>query len=425
MTFDPYTTWLHISNSHRPPNYYELVGVAIFETDADRIHEASLARIAELRKYQAGNNSELSQRLMNEVAQARLCLLDCDRRAEYDFALRRILVGEPEVSDRQSNSTNQTLWRIATAVLMITVTGVVGLVLGTSHLWTEVANDAAYISPSPDEKSDTSSIELAARAPQTPKDGQIAAAASIPAADRARPIIQDRVQGKSPEHSGATTALNRDQLVAVSRTMQRFLAHQGAHFKRVLASLSDLRTAQPAIDPPVSSLRASGAIAEWLILGPVEPEDDERKLVEKQMQSLMTMFRRRSKTPGDGQPEPRIGNGLVWGRMAATPNEPGIYVVWTTIQIGKSTRAVLEIGNAPGPATVCVDNRAPVELWTPTRQNRSAQGKPFLLEAGTHRLAAVFRVTQFASPFDVRFLDAKTGEPIPTNVDLERVTGSP
>jgi hypothetical protein len=44
--------------------------------------------MAHLRTYQLGPNSELSQRLLNEVATAKLCLLDPMRKAEYDQSLR-------------------------------------------------------------------------------------------------------------------------------------------------------------------------------------------------------------------------------------------------------------------------------------------------------------------------------------------------
>ena len=42
-----------------------------------------------IRSFQAGKNSDLSQRVLNEIATARVCLLSPQRRAAYDQELRR------------------------------------------------------------------------------------------------------------------------------------------------------------------------------------------------------------------------------------------------------------------------------------------------------------------------------------------------
>lgn len=85
---DPYRTWLGIPPEEQPPHYYRLLGIGLFESDPDVISNAADRQMAHVRALQSGRHSELSQRILNELATARLCLLDARRRAEYEAALR-------------------------------------------------------------------------------------------------------------------------------------------------------------------------------------------------------------------------------------------------------------------------------------------------------------------------------------------------
>ncbi len=89
--FDPYYKWLGIPPGEQPPNHYRLLGISLFESDHDVIEAAADQRMIHLRSFQTGQNAELSQKLLNEVAAAKLCLLRPERRASYDEALRRRL----------------------------------------------------------------------------------------------------------------------------------------------------------------------------------------------------------------------------------------------------------------------------------------------------------------------------------------------
>lgn len=86
--FDAYHKWLGIPPAEQPPDHYRLLGIQRFEADADVIDTAADGRMAILRGFQAGSRSVLSQQLLNEIAAARVCLLDADQRAEYDRRLR-------------------------------------------------------------------------------------------------------------------------------------------------------------------------------------------------------------------------------------------------------------------------------------------------------------------------------------------------
>ncbi len=88
MDFDPYATWLGIPDDHRPPNYYDLLGVAGDEPDPAAIEQAALRRMGKVRQHQIGPHSDRSQEVLSELARARLILMDPDRRAEYDATLQ-------------------------------------------------------------------------------------------------------------------------------------------------------------------------------------------------------------------------------------------------------------------------------------------------------------------------------------------------
>ena len=97
--FDAYHKWLGIPPDEQPPDHYRLLGIRRFEDDPDVIAAAADQRMVHLRTYQLGAYSELSQRLLNEVATAKVCLLNPEKKAAYDERLRQELapveVGEP------------------------------------------------------------------------------------------------------------------------------------------------------------------------------------------------------------------------------------------------------------------------------------------------------------------------------------------
>lgn len=82
--FDPYYKWLGIPPEEQPPHHYRLLAIPPFTTDPEVIENAADQRMAHLRAAQIGKRAALSQDLLNHVAQAKACLLDDARRAEYD-----------------------------------------------------------------------------------------------------------------------------------------------------------------------------------------------------------------------------------------------------------------------------------------------------------------------------------------------------
>ena len=89
--FDPYHIWLGIPPLKQPPNHYCLLGIDLFESNPLVIENAADQRMTHLRRYQSGPNSVRSQKLLNEVATAKLCLLRPDKKTAYDQCLRQDL----------------------------------------------------------------------------------------------------------------------------------------------------------------------------------------------------------------------------------------------------------------------------------------------------------------------------------------------
>jgi len=90
-TFDPYRKWLGIPPEEQPPHHYRLLGIGLFESDPDVIANAADARMVHLKTFQSGEHSQLSQRLLNEVSVAQVCLLNPAKKALYDGKLQQQL----------------------------------------------------------------------------------------------------------------------------------------------------------------------------------------------------------------------------------------------------------------------------------------------------------------------------------------------
>ena len=85
--FDPYYSWLGIPPDEQPPNHYRLLGLRLFEDNVEAIQNAADRQMAYLRTFQTGRHSSLSQKLLNEIAAARVCLSNAPKKAAYDAAL--------------------------------------------------------------------------------------------------------------------------------------------------------------------------------------------------------------------------------------------------------------------------------------------------------------------------------------------------
>ena len=90
--FDPYHRWLGIPPKDQPANHYRMLGIELFEGDPGgdprrgRAADGPRARRTNWAQY-----VELSQRILNELATAKACLLKAEDKTAYDHALRQEL----------------------------------------------------------------------------------------------------------------------------------------------------------------------------------------------------------------------------------------------------------------------------------------------------------------------------------------------
>jgi hypothetical protein len=85
--FDAYHKWLGIPKDQQPPTHYQLLGIAPTELDPEVIRGAAARQIAHVRTFQSGPHAVDCARILNELAEAKLVLLNPSRRAAYDDPL--------------------------------------------------------------------------------------------------------------------------------------------------------------------------------------------------------------------------------------------------------------------------------------------------------------------------------------------------
>ena len=89
--FDPYHKWLGIPADERPPTYYRLLGVSLFEANENAIQNGADQRIAHVRSQRSGPHAAAANQVLQELDQALECLLAPAQRSVYDTKLRQEL----------------------------------------------------------------------------------------------------------------------------------------------------------------------------------------------------------------------------------------------------------------------------------------------------------------------------------------------
>ncbi len=92
-TFDPYREWLGISAPERPPNYYALLGMDLFENDQEKISNAAMLNMAQVLQFDPGPHCQDARRIFDELEAARACLCNPQLKAAYDARLQARLSG--------------------------------------------------------------------------------------------------------------------------------------------------------------------------------------------------------------------------------------------------------------------------------------------------------------------------------------------
>ncbi|MEC9094928.1 MAG: hypothetical protein VX438_19630, partial [Planctomycetota bacterium] len=87
-SFDPYSSWLGLKTSNRPPNHYELLDLENFESNKSTLLNA-IEKQASILQMVSGEKAGFARKLLKDLGQVRDCLLDEQQKAEYDKELRR------------------------------------------------------------------------------------------------------------------------------------------------------------------------------------------------------------------------------------------------------------------------------------------------------------------------------------------------
>ena len=94
--FDPYLKWLGIREDTRPLDHYTLLGIERFEDDQDVIVSAADRQMSHVRSFQTGARGEIAQKVLNQLARARRCLMTEDKKNAYDKQLRgQLMIAKP------------------------------------------------------------------------------------------------------------------------------------------------------------------------------------------------------------------------------------------------------------------------------------------------------------------------------------------
>lgn len=89
--FDPYEKWLGIPKNKRPLTSYRLLGVEVFESDMDRIGRRAERRIELVEKQRDSKHGAIAKKVLQQLVEARECLLDPVKKEKYDRMLRQKL----------------------------------------------------------------------------------------------------------------------------------------------------------------------------------------------------------------------------------------------------------------------------------------------------------------------------------------------
>ena len=101
-----YHEWLGIPLKNEPPNYYEILGIPLFETNTNVISNGAARRISFLQTMVAGEFAELAQEIQKEAAQAKLCLMRESSRTVYQHQLmQKISASSPANKKQVAEST--------------------------------------------------------------------------------------------------------------------------------------------------------------------------------------------------------------------------------------------------------------------------------------------------------------------------------
>ncbi|HVC93698.1 MAG TPA: hypothetical protein VND64_08410 [Pirellulales bacterium] len=85
--FNPYRAWLGVMSDAQPPNHYELLGLRLLRADPTEVAEAFRRQVSRLSAYLSGEHASTAQRILSELATAKVELLTPTTKRIYDAKL--------------------------------------------------------------------------------------------------------------------------------------------------------------------------------------------------------------------------------------------------------------------------------------------------------------------------------------------------
>jgi hypothetical protein len=254
MSFDPYYDWLGIPPEEQPPHHYRLLGLSLYESNADAISNASDRLAAHLHSFQTGPRAGISQQLLYDIGQARLCLLDPQMKAGYDDRLRERLAAAtaaktdvaagPEVPDSASEASPADDAGPASAprvrksplveFIKIAAGGMAGIVLAVLVLRYVFLMDITGLLPLPAAAPLAQTQQAPSAKPERTKPTEAAAAASAASTISTRPAeATPAPKSTSNTAAAAPTAKPDAPKSAAKASPRRLWVHSGGNFRLV------------------------------------------------------------------------------------------------------------------------------------------------------------------------------------------------
>ena len=149
--FDPYYEWLSIPPEEQPPDHYRLLGLMLYEENCEVISNAADRQATHLRSFQLSEHASDSEKLLAEVFKARACLLDFDRKTEYDQELKSQLAALtsstvlPVITQRTRRRRRRKKKSASWEMVKIVLGGIAGSILAVLILWYGFGKDPLWI----------------------------------------------------------------------------------------------------------------------------------------------------------------------------------------------------------------------------------------------------------------------------------------
>jgi formylglycine-generating enzyme required for sulfatase activity len=224
--FDPYHEWLGIQPHEQPPNHYRLLGISLFEKAPGVIENAADQRMAHLRNYQTGKRVAESQRLLNEVAAAKVTLLNPAKKTAYDKSLQARLTGSTAGASRTADELSEPgasgTANARTRWLPIIAMGTAGVLAAAIVIWVL----SRHTTPPIDADNQTANAADNKAATSATEAQKPVASAAAPKTTVAKP---SPVKQNTPAADSSTVAITRPSAVLVSPGPEMHSEENSAH----------------------------------------------------------------------------------------------------------------------------------------------------------------------------------------------------